>query len=77
MNFFLISERLETASRKLINENKLEAGLAFPTGMLLLASDREVAGFTPVLGVYASVCTHRKGTLFANFPGSAITSKLL
>ena len=32
INYSLFSERLETASRNLINENKLEAGLAFPTG---------------------------------------------
>ena len=34
-SFFLFSERLENMNRKLIKENGLEAGLAFPTGCSL------------------------------------------
>merc|ERR1719238_1222786 len=42
-----ICERLETASRALINENGLEAGLAFPTGCSL---NNVAAHYTPNAG---------------------------
>ena len=39
----------------------------------LYASDREVAGFKPVLGVYAVVSFGK--ILYANFPGSVVAGK--
>ena len=41
------SETLESTARKLINENKLEAGLAFPTGVSL---NHCAAHYTPNAG---------------------------
>lgn len=65
----LISERLEDCSRKLIKENGLNAGLAFPTGCSLnhcAAHYTPNAGDTTVLQ-YDDVCkidfgTHINGT---------------
>ena len=37
-NYFFSSERLENMNRKLIKENGLEAGLAFPTGRTIVSS---------------------------------------
>ena len=59
-----ICERLETASRALINENKLEAGLAFPTGCSL---NNCAAHYTPNNGdktvlQYDDVCKIDFGT---------------
>lgn len=59
-----ICEKLEEASRKLINENKLEAGLAFPTGCSL---NHCAAHYTPNAGDktvlrYDDVCKIDFGT---------------
>ena len=72
IDFLPCSERLETASRKLINENGLKAGLAFPTGCSL---NHCAAHYTPNAGdstvlQYDDVCkidfgTHINGN---NFP---------
>ncbi|XP_071810183.1 methionine aminopeptidase 2-like isoform X1 [Asterias amurensis] len=59
-----ICERLETASRKLINENGLKAGLAFPTGCSInhcAAHYTPNAGDTTVLQ-YDDVCKIDFGT---------------
>ena len=61
---FFVSERLETASRKLINENGLSAGLAFPTGCSL---NHCAAHYTPNAGdptvlQYDDVCKIDFGT---------------
>ncbi|XP_022805090.1 methionine aminopeptidase 2-like [Stylophora pistillata] len=62
--FLVHSEKLEEASRKLINENKLEAGLAFPTGCSL---NHCAAHYTPNAGDktvlrYDDVCKIDFGT---------------
>ncbi|KAJ7376676.1 Methionine aminopeptidase 2 [Desmophyllum pertusum] len=59
-----ICEKLEEASRKLINENKLKAGLAFPTGCSL---NHCAAHYTPNAGdktvlQYDDVCKIDFGT---------------
>lgn len=69
MSFSFPSERLEGCSRKLIKENGLNAGLAFPTGCSLnhcAAHYTPNAGDTTVLQ-YDDVCkidfgTHINGT---------------
>lgn len=70
MSMIEICERLETTSRKLIDENGLEAGLAFPTGCSL---NHCAAHYTPNAGdqtvlQYDDVCkidfgTHIKGRI--------------
>lgn len=63
-DYSLCSETLETSARKLINENKLEAGLAFPTGCSLnhcAAHYTPNAGDPTVLGV-DDVCKIDFGT---------------
>ena len=68
--FALHSETLEKTSRKMINENGLDAGLAFPTGCSLnhcAAHYTPNAGDPTVLG-YDDVCkvdfgTHINGQL--------------
>ncbi|XP_077971996.1 methionine aminopeptidase 2-like isoform X2 [Styela clava] len=64
MTMIDICEKLEDASRKLINENKLEAGLAFPTGCSL---NHCAAHYTPNAGdktvlKYDDVCKIDFGT---------------
>ena len=67
LNFTLcstLSEKLEDASRKLINEDKLKAGLAFPTGCSL---NHCAAHYTPNAGDktvlnYDDVCKIDFGT---------------
>lgn len=64
MTMIEICEKLEEASRKLINENKLEAGLAFPTGCSL---NHCAAHYTPNAGdktvlQYDDVCKIDFGT---------------
>lgn len=64
MTMIDICETLETSARKLINENKLEAGLAFPTGCSLnhcAAHYTPNAGDPTVLGV-DDVCKIDFGT---------------
>lgn len=72
----LLSERLEDCSRKLIKENGLNAGLAFPTGCSL---NHCAAHYTPNAGdptvlQYDDVCkidfgTHINGNTFRyDFP---------
>ncbi|KAM9334836.1 methionine aminopeptidase 2 [Symphorus nematophorus] len=64
MTMIEICERLEDCSRKLINENKLNAGLAFPTGCSLnhcAAHYTPNAGDTTVLQ-YDDVCKIDFGT---------------
>lgn len=70
MSMIQICEELETTARRLIGENGLEAGLAFPTGCSLnhcAAHYTPNAGDTTVLG-YDDVCkidfgTHIKGRI--------------
>lgn len=64
MTMIEICEKLEGASRKLINENKLKAGLAFPTGCSL---NHCAAHYTPNAGdktvlQYDDVCKIDFGT---------------
>lgn len=74
------SERLEDCSRKLIKENKLNAGLAFPTGCSLnhcAAHYTPNAGDTTVLQ-YDDVCkidfgTHINGMAYAAQESPTVT----
>lgn len=73
--FFFLSEKLEDCSRKLIKENGLNAGLAFPTGCSLnncAAHYTPNAGDTTVLQ-YDDICkidfgTHISGELLEIIP---------
>lgn len=63
-NIFFLSEKLEDCSRKLIKENGLNAGLAFPTGCSLnncAAHYTPNAGDTTVLQ-YDDICKIDFGT---------------
>ncbi len=75
VSFFPASEKLEDCSRKLIKENGLNAGLAFPTGCSL---NHCAAHYTPNAGdptvlQYDDVCKIDFGTHINGAPIAAIT----